>query len=303
MTTLRPALAPDRRMNGRRAAGQRKTRALVRQAYLDACRAELQALKPGNVHVFADGHDMTVADFEASAAAIADPRLSVGARVWRAVRLSRAAAGCNTNLGILLLSAPLAVAAFGDTGTDLRQRLRRVLDNLGRDDADFVFRAISFANPGGLGAPKQHDVRRPARVGLGKAMAAARRRDRIARQYVTGYDDVFRLGLKRLARAEALWGEGGLAVSAVYLGFLGRFPDSHVRRKFGPAAARTVRLRAADLDRRLMAARSPASLRRDLLSFDGDLKSAGLNPGTSADLTVATLFAAALQRGENIPVS
>jgi len=296
MTALHAARAPERRT----------ARARIRQAYLDACRAELQALKPGNVHVFADGHDMTVADFEASAvtsaAAIADPRLSVGARVWRAVRLSRAAAGCNTNLGILLLSAPLAAAAFDHAGTDLRQRLRRVLDDLGRDDADFVFRAISLANPGGLGEASEHDVRRPARVGLRAAMAAARRRDRIARQYVTGYDDVFRLGLKRLARAEALWGEGGWAVSAVYLGFLGRFPDSHVRRKFGLAAARALRASAADLDRRLMAARSPAALRRDLLRFDAELKSAGLNPGTSADLTVATLFAAKLQRGENIPV-
>ena len=73
------------------------TPAQVGAAYLAACRAELQALKPGNVHVFADGHGMSVADFEASAAAsagaVSDPRASVGARVWRAVRRSRAVAG------------------------------------------------------------------------------------------------------------------------------------------------------------------------------------------------------------------
>jgi triphosphoribosyl-dephospho-CoA synthase len=34
---------------------------------------------------------------------------------------------------------------------------------------------------------------------------------------------------------------------------------------------------------------------RDLLAFDRSLKARGLNPGTSADLTVATLFAASLQ--------
>src|SRR5262249_33629811 len=111
MTALHAARAPERRTAPAR----------IRQVYLDDCRAALAALQPGNVHVVADGHDMTVADFEASAvtsaAAIADPRLSVGARVWRAVRLSRAAAGCNTNLGILLLSAPLAAAAFDHAGT------------------------------------------------------------------------------------------------------------------------------------------------------------------------------------------
>ena len=96
------------------------TRAQIRAAYLAACQAELQALKPGNVHVFADGHGMSVADFEASAAASAgaltDPALPVGERILRAVRRSRRAAGCNTNLGILLLCAPLAAAAAGDGG-------------------------------------------------------------------------------------------------------------------------------------------------------------------------------------------
>ena len=45
------------------------TRDQVRSAYLAACRAELQALKPGNVHVFAAGHGMSIADFETSALA------------------------------------------------------------------------------------------------------------------------------------------------------------------------------------------------------------------------------------------
>jgi triphosphoribosyl-dephospho-CoA synthase len=301
MTTPRSAPGP------RPADPPQAARARVRQAYLEACRAELQALKPGNVHVFADGHGMTVADFEASAqasaGAVADPRLSVGARVWRAVRSSRDIVGCNTNLGILLLCAPLAEAAFSCAAGSLRDRLRIVLDGLGRADADFVFRAIRLANPGGLGEARRHDVRRPARVTLRTAMAEARLRDRIARQYVTGYADVFGIGLRRLALARARWGEEGWATTAVYLAFLGRFPDGHVRRKVGLAAARTLRRQAADLDQRLMAAAgSPRILRRDLLRFDSELKLAGLNPGTSADLTVATLFAAALQCSERILV-
>jgi triphosphoribosyl-dephospho-CoA synthase len=282
-------------------AAESLTRGRVRAAYLAACRAELQALKPGNVHVFADGHGMSIADFEASAlasaAALADPALPVGERVLRAVRRSRRAVGCNTNLGILLLAAPLAAAAEAGHGPDLRARLRRVLARLGRTDAAAVFRAIVLANPGGLGEAKRHDVRRPPRVTLLTAMAEARRRDRIAAQYAGAYGDVFGTGLARLAAATARWGEGPAAVSALYLAFLARFPDSHVRRKFGLAAARALCRQAGALDRRLMRDGLSPALERRLLHFDAALKAAGVNPGTSADLTVATLFAASLQKG------
>jgi triphosphoribosyl-dephospho-CoA synthase len=277
------------------------TRAQIRATYLAACQAELQALKPGNVHVFADGHGMSVADFEASAAASAGPlthpALPVGERILRAVRRSRRATGCNTNLGILLLCAPLAAAAEGDGGPDLRLRLRQVLATLGRKDAAAVFSAIALANPGGLGESRRHDVRRPPRVTLLTAMAEARRRDRIACQYASAYRDVFRIGLPRLAAARSRWGEEGPAVSATFLAFLSGFPDSHVRRKFGLDAARTLRGRAGALDRLVMREGLSPAVEANLLKFDAELKAAGINPGTSADLTVATLFAAALQHG------
>ena len=276
------------------------TRAQIRAAYLTACRAELQALKPGNVHVFAEGHGMRVADFEASAVASAgaltDPALPVGERILRAVRRSRRAVGCNTNLGILLLCAPLAVAAEGGGAPDLRLRLRRVLGKLGRQDATAVFSAIALANPGGLGESPRHDVRRPPRVTLLTAMEEARRRDRIAGQYASAYRDVFRIGLPRLAVALSRWGEEGPAISAAFLAFLSGFPDSHVRRKFGLGVARTLCRRAGRLDRRLMREGLSPALHADLLAFDAELKAAGINPGTSADLTVATLFAGALQQ-------
>jgi triphosphoribosyl-dephospho-CoA synthase len=282
-------------------AAEGLTRAQIRAAYLAACRAELQALKPGNVHVFAEGHGMSVADFEASAlasaGALTDPALKVGERILRAVRRSRRATGCNTNLGIVLLCAPLAAAAEGGGGADLRLRLRRVLAKLRRQDAAAVFSAIALANPGGLGESWRHDVRRPPRVTLLTAMVEARRRDRIAGQYASAYRDVFRIGLPRLGAALSRWGEGGVAVSATFLAFLSAFPDSHVRRKFGLGAAR----RSAGAG-----PRSPRCARGcrgagDLLKIDAELKAAGINPGTSADLTVATLFAAALQHALAAP--
>ena len=87
----------------------------IASAFIGACLDELEAPKPGNVHVFADGHGSSVADFRRSAEVAAEPiarlRASVGARILGAIEATRAAVGQNTNLGIVLLCAPLARAA------------------------------------------------------------------------------------------------------------------------------------------------------------------------------------------------
>src|SRR5436189_199128 len=81
--------AGGRRTPGRGSDGLRVRGALIRDAYLAACRTELRALKPGNVHDYAPGHGMNVADFEASAIAsapsLAAPGIGVGARILDAV--------------------------------------------------------------------------------------------------------------------------------------------------------------------------------------------------------------------------
>ena len=83
-------------------------------AFKAACMAELEALKPGNVHIFADGHGMTVQDFIASADAvskvIALPYLSLGERILHSVQATQNAVNMNTNLGMILLCAPIIQA-------------------------------------------------------------------------------------------------------------------------------------------------------------------------------------------------
>ena len=145
-------------------------------AYIEACLAELDAPKPGNVHRFAPGHDMSVADFvrsaEASAGPIAARGARVGVRIRAAVEATLSAVGQNTNLGIILLCAPLA-AATESAQVALRPALAGVLDNLDRADAADVFSAIAAANPGGLGRATRHDVNAPATATLREAMAEA----------------------------------------------------------------------------------------------------------------------------------
>ena len=267
----------------------------VSALFLAACRAELAALKPGNVHVHAGGHGMEVAQFEASAEAaapwIAANGVKVGTRILHAVEASFAAAGCNTNLGILLLCAPLAAAAEMNLEAALRDRLRAVLGALDAGDAAAVYAAIRRAQPGGLGAAPEQDVAMPPTVGLLEAMKLAADRDRIAFNYATSFADIFEFGLPELARAQALTDDTQFAVTTLHMAYLAQFPDSHIVRKHGEAVAENVRTRVMALAP-LWKPIAQRSTMHELLDFDAELKRSGINPGTTADLVVATLFAA-----------
>ena len=271
------------------------SRETIEAAFVAACHAELHALKPGNVHVHAPGHDMDVSHFERAAAAaapfIADETLGVGARVLAAVSASMAAAGCNTNLGILLLGAPLAVAAAAPEGPqDLRARLARVLAALDLKDADETFRAIVLANPGGLGGAEEGDVTQPPSMTLIEAMRLAQDRDRIAHAYVTGFEDIFTFALPELYAARRSAQDEPAAITALHMALLSAFPDSHILRKYGPDAALAVQREARALKSLWHPAPRQES-RPALLDLDRSFKERALNPGTTADFVVGTLFA------------
>ncbi|WP_031429961.1 triphosphoribosyl-dephospho-CoA synthase [Methylomicrobium agile] len=263
--------------------------------YREACEIELQAFKPGNVSVYADGHDMTVADFrrsaEASSGPLCNPAYSLGEKIYYAVKATREAVGCNTNLGIVLLCAPLVRAAADKPDhVTLRQALEQVLASTTIEDADWVFRAITLAAPGGLGSAGEQDVHQKATVDLLEAMKLAASRDRIAFQYSSGYQDIFDFSTK--VYYNVIRGRIGRnwAALAVYVGLLRRFPDSHIERKYGNQYTGMVVARMAALEDALQQAENPEQTLPLLYQIDQEFKSQGINPGTTADLTVATLF-------------
>jgi len=259
-----------------------------------ACLVELDAPKPGNVHVFSAGHRMSAEQFVRSAAVAANPLSApaarIGVRILGAVEATFAAVGANTNLGIILLCAPLAAAAEA-ASFDLRAALVEILHDLDKDDAALAFRAIVRAAPAGLGHSPRHDVFEPATVSLLQAMIEAADRDRIARQYATDFADVFEIGLPSLEAAMRRRCDVKWATLETYLGFLSAFPDTHVSRKLGIRTAAEVMQKASKFRALLRNASDPEQLLPELLDWDTALKSDGVNPGTSADLTVATLFA------------
>lgn len=272
---------------------------LIKQFYIEACDQELQAFKPGNVSVFADGHDMRVEDFtisaRVSATAIADPCLSLGEKIYHAVAETRKAVGCNTNLGIVLLCVPLAAAAHA-TGErqSLREQLEFVLNNSSVQDAEWVFKAISLAAPGGLGKSNEQDVAEEARVTLLQAMQLASQRDRIALQFSTVFKDVFEFGVLRYNSRLYRWGKMDWATLAVYTGLLSQFADSHIERKYGTRFNEYVAQEMQYLDMALANSDEPELLEAHCRDLDQKFKQQGINPGTTADLTVASLFTAKL---------
>ncbi len=268
-------------------------------AYREACMQELQALKPGNVHIFADGHRMTIHHFfksiDASADILCQPDLTVGERIFGAVKATKEAVGLNTNLGIILLCAPLVQARLqAHQFESLSESLNQVLNDLTVDDGMLASHAIVLANPAGLGSVDQYDVHLPVEVNLLEMMRAAQHVDRIAWQYANAFLDILGFGVQCFDEAMAKWQNTAYATTAVYLGFLTHQLDTHIMRKHGNPLAMTVMAEAQAIEANFMASENPKLLQKRLMDWDASLKARNLNPGTSADLTVASLLAKAL---------
>ena len=269
---------------------------VLSKAYQSACMGELQALKPGNVHIFADGHGMTIDDFvksaDVTADIIANPALSLGERIFYAVDATQQAVGQNTNLGVLLLCAPLIEAAFNrKQDQTFEQSLHEVLGQTTVSDAHWFAKAIVLANPAGLGKVKQGDVHAEPTLTLLEMMKLAQFKDRIAWNYANAYSDIMWFGVNRYRDAMLKWERPAWATTALYLALLSGQPDTHVLRKFGETTARKVMQEASDLELNYWQSDNPKLMQKALLGWDVSLKQRGINPGTSADFVVSILLA------------
>jgi triphosphoribosyl-dephospho-CoA synthase len=212
------------------------------------------------------------------------------------------------NLGIILLLAPLAAVP---PDVPLWEGIRDVLRRLTNDDARLVYQAIRLAQPGGLGQVDREDVAAEPTGTLLDAMRLAANRDLIAKQYATGFSIVLDDGIRFLrpfASDFALrWEE---VIIGLQLVLLTRFEDSLIVRKSGSFVARLakeeallVTLSANEFqvnDQSLQESDTIGRRQFDdwrvpaFREFDAWLRSDGhrRNPGTTADLIAASLFAA-----------
>ncbi len=265
---------------------------------------ELEALKPGNVSLYADGHDMTVHDFQKSAEVsvplLCKQQSGLGQRVLESVRATQEAVGCNTNLGMLLLFAPIIMAGeaeFNNIG-ELRLNLESTLSSSTQNDADQIFAAISLAKPGGLGQVDAQDVNQKPTCSLMTAMQLAKERDSIALQYTNNFTEIFEFGLTSIKDFEKRWNSVKWSTVSCYLNFMSSMPDSHVERKFGWQVAEQIRIKSGAIANEFN--KDPEKSIGLLQDFDKELKIKNYNPGTSADLTAASLLVYNLTQKKNL---
>ena len=266
-----------------------------------ACLLEVSAPKPGNVSPGRHFADLRYEDFLASALAIGEPMAGAGERgVGATVRLAIEATArlthSNSNLGIVLLFAPLARAA-SLAGESLRHGLKQVLAATTVEDAKEAYFAIRLARPGGLDSAESQDVSSEPTMTLVEVMRLAAHRDTIASEYSTGFDVTFGRGVPALERARRDGLPWDDAVVETFLTLLAAVPDTHIARRSGSDLAADVTGRA----RQVLAAggvRSEAG-RRAIDDMDHGLRDArnSGNPGTTADLTAAAIFVVLLGGG------
>jgi triphosphoribosyl-dephospho-CoA synthase len=250
--------------------------------------------KPGNVHRAADFDNTSFMDFVVSAVAIGGPMrrapaARIGTTVLESIRATRACVTTNTNLGLVLLLAPLARASAA--GSPLtRERVAAALTELTPLDAADVYAAIRLAQPAGLGETNEWDIANDPPADLMAAMRSAADRDLVARQYAYAFEQVF----EEVARpiAEAVRAGQTLTEATIYthVQMMRRWPDSLIARKGGAAMAKESARRAAMV---LEAGHPPErAYYRALEDFDFWLRSDGRrrNPGTTADLIGAGLY-------------
>jgi triphosphoribosyl-dephospho-CoA synthase len=261
-----------------------------------ACLWEVYAAKPGNVSRQYDFSDTSMLDFLLSALAVGpalekSAHLSVGAIVLQAIENTRRLIKSNTNLGILLLLAPLVKACHNASDLNsIRQNLRFLLSHLSVEDARLAYAAIRLAGAGGMGKVAEADISEEPSVTLLQAMVLARDRDSIAGEYATDFAITFEIGLPALKDAVSKGSGLSPAIVQSYLTILSRIPDTLIARKKGKETAREVSLQAASALKKGGA--FTLNGRAAIQEMDRDLRDPGhlLNPGATADLTTAAIF-------------
>ncbi len=259
-----------------------------------ACVLEATARKPGNVHPEASFADLTYDDFIQSAEVIAPilakaQDLGIGETIYQAAFATREHVGTNSNLGILLLLAPLAAVPREQS---LAEGISAVLAGLTLEDARWVYRAIRLSAAGSLGEVAEGDVSKEPTGSLLEMMHLAAERDRIASEYASGFPITLEFGLPFLASVTDFPTNWERTIIELHLRLMAEFPDTLIARKCGwEVAAESARRARLVLDAGLL--ESPPAIEKlkeldDWLRADGHLR----NPGTTADLVAASLFAA-----------
>ncbi len=274
------------------------------------CQLEVSAAKPGNVHRSADFEDATLIDFLNSGVALGhaidaslEPThtVSIGQMILSSVEATTWVTNTNTNLGIILLLCPLAYLHGRGKSLDAKS-LSQLFGALTPEDAEDVYAAIAKSGAGGLDVRTTDESARPdydvrvegsAPRDLLIAMEIAADRDMIARQYCTGFKDVFDFVLPAIEQGFERFQLLSSAIIFAHVKTMAQFPDSLIARKLGQQTAiQSAGYAQRAIDQFEQCAEDFTPFWASVSDLDFWLRSDHhrRNPGTTADLISAALY-------------
>ena len=277
--------------------------------------------KPGNVHRFRDFEDTKFEHFLGAAigtgpiwriaahrgilaelGALEFSQIGVGDWILAAIKEGkRWYKGRNPNLGIVLLLIPLCAAAGASLAAgrysiqELRNSLREILRATTVEDAVGVIKAINLVQPGGLGTVQNYSVTDPDiinrlkedEIDLLSLFKFCTDQDLICNEYLHDFQITFEEGVPSFKEGITV-ADFNRATIQIFLVLLAAHPDTLVSRKFGKEVATRLSTRAKQiLNKGGIYTREGWE---EVHLFDNELHEGGINPGSIADLTAATLF-------------
>ncbi len=240
--------------------------------------------KPGNVDRCHDYPDTRLEHFLASTL-FARPALEeaetgtgrIGEIIRHAVRDTNCHNGGNTHFGAFILLIPLVY------GGDIPGAIRAI-EKTDVSDAVAFYKAFALTSVK-MNVTDELDVHDPHTLTMIRdrdmtlldVMQHSAANDMVAREWVTGFP-LTRRGADLLKQ----FGPGRQAIVNTFLTLLASEPDTFIIKKHGTAVAQET----------VLLAREVLDGKRSLEDFDADCIERGINPGSTADIIIASIFIA-----------
>ena len=266
----------------------------LKSAYLFSCKKDIELIKPGNVNLLSSHKDTKAQDYLDSAILsskeLFNQNYSLGKRILESVNVTRSQVNVNTNLGIILLFSPVIQSYIDFNNLDLREGIKKTLSTTSIKDTHDLCAAINISSPGGLGDSDMYDTASYPNASIKQIMDYSQEYDRISYQYSHNFSDIFDFIIPKLEFLNQRYESLDISLSLLFIEILAKIPDSHISRKFGDKIAKKTSNNAHDLLKILDREHDPDYLAKALNNLDYEYKKKGINPGTTADLLVASLM-------------
>jgi len=269
--------------------------------------------KPGNVHRTRNFDDMAFEDFIISGVVIGDTIEEAASNIKNSDDLSSAELGKfilqavnetdkwisnNTNLGIMMMCVPIACSAsISNDFTEIQDNVGLLMDSTTVEDACNLYDAINVADAGGMGDQDEFDVMsEKAKDELCEnnqtmfdVLKISAPWDRLARELTSKMPVCFNIGyptFNKIKNESQDIDAINKATVLTFLTILSQVPDTLISRKYGNEVSEKVSKKAEEV----LKFKDSDLFAKILKDFDDELYQNNYNPGTTADLTAASIF-------------